>query len=362
MHSANKFKIGFFGSNCSSGIAATKVSERWSGSWEDNLRLARVLDEAGIEFLLPVGRWKGWGGETNFEGATFETVTWACGLLASTNKITVFGTVHAPLVHPVFAAKQFATVDHASRGRFGLNIVCGWNQDEFDMFGATQRQHDDRYAYGSEWMDVVRQLWDHSDTPFDYDGTYLQLHGLEAEPKPYGGTRPVVMNAGASTAGRAFALDQADYLFTALRTLEQGAESVTSLKREAKERGRDIDLFTNVHIVCRPTHAEAEDYYEVFANQQADWGAVEHMQDMGGRGGSSSQSDGTYQRNRMRFAAGYGGYPLIGTPDEVAAEIARIYEIGFVGFACGLVNFLDEFPYLQDELLPRLVRLGLREQ
>jgi len=44
------------------------------------------------------------------------------------------------LVHPVFAAKQFVTVDHVSRGRFGVNVVCGWNQDEFDMFGVSQRR------------------------------------------------------------------------------------------------------------------------------------------------------------------------------------------------------------------------------
>ena len=74
MYGANRLKIGVFGSNCSSGIAATKVPERWSGSWEDNVRLARMLDESGIDFFLPVGRWRSFGGETEFEAATFETV------------------------------------------------------------------------------------------------------------------------------------------------------------------------------------------------------------------------------------------------------------------------------------------------
>jgi FMNH2-dependent dimethyl sulfone monooxygenase len=361
MYTRNRFKIGFFGSNCSSGIAATKVPERWSGTWDDNVRLAQMLDAAGIEFMLPVGRWKGWGGETNFEGSNLDTVTWAAGLLGATKNITVFGTVHAPLVHPVFAAKQFVTADHISHGRFGLNIVCGWNQDEFDMFGAQQRDHDERYAYGSEWMDVIRKLWMPDGKPFDFDGHYLQLRGLEAEPTPFGGSRPVVMNAGASAAGKAFALTHADYLFTPLRTLEQGAESVRGLKADAHARGRDIDLFTNVHIICRPTKREADEYYHYFADAQADWGAVEHMQQIGGRHGSTSQSDGSYQRMRVRFAAGYGGYPLVGTPDDVAAEITRISAAGFVGFAAGLVNFIDEFPYLQAELLPRLQRLGLRD-
>ena len=150
MFNANKLKLGIFAPNCSSGMAVTKVPERWKSTWPNNLRLAQLADDAGIEFLLPIARWKGYGGETDFEGSTLETITWACGLLAKTKRITVFGTVHAPLVHPIFAAKQFVTVDHISEGRFGLNVVCGWNQDEFDMFGIAQREHDTRYEYGQD--------------------------------------------------------------------------------------------------------------------------------------------------------------------------------------------------------------------
>lgn len=55
------------------------------------------------------------------------------GIFAATERITIFGTVSVPLMHPILAAKEMATVDHVGRGRFGLNIVCGWNQDEFEM-------------------------------------------------------------------------------------------------------------------------------------------------------------------------------------------------------------------------------------
>ena len=113
----------------------TTVPERWSGDWDDNLRAGPMADEAGIDFLLPIGRWKGYGGETDYQGATYETITWAAGLLAQTKRITVFGTVHAPLFHPLIAAKQMVTADHVGHGRFGLNIVCGWNEGEFEMFG-----------------------------------------------------------------------------------------------------------------------------------------------------------------------------------------------------------------------------------
>ena len=48
------FKLGLFSSNCSSGMAVTKVEDRWTGSWDDNLRLAKIADEVGIDFLLPI--------------------------------------------------------------------------------------------------------------------------------------------------------------------------------------------------------------------------------------------------------------------------------------------------------------------
>ena len=157
MHNANALKIGFFGANCSTARTATLVAERWLASWPDCLKLARMADEVGIDFLLPIGRWKGYGGGSDFHGTTLETVTWACGLLAATQRITVFGTVHAPLFHPLIAAKEFVTADHIGEGRFGLNIVAGWNEGEFAMFGVQQREHPDRYEFAQEWIDVVKR-------------------------------------------------------------------------------------------------------------------------------------------------------------------------------------------------------------
>src|SRR6478752_6510348 len=112
MHSNHRLKIGLFGPNCSSGRAVTLVPERWSGSWPDNLKLARMADEAGLDFLLPIARGKGYGGDTDYQGATLETLTWASGLLAATQRICVFGTVHAPLLHLHIASHEFVTADH----------------------------------------------------------------------------------------------------------------------------------------------------------------------------------------------------------------------------------------------------------
>ena len=82
----NKLSLGLFGANCSGGLAMTTAPERWQASWENNRDLARMADKAGIDFMLPLGRWKGYGGITDHNGSNFETLTWASGILASTNE------------------------------------------------------------------------------------------------------------------------------------------------------------------------------------------------------------------------------------------------------------------------------------
>ena len=84
MHSGNNLKLGLFGANCSGGRSLTTVPERWKADWDETLAMAQMADDAGIDFLLPIARWKGYGGETDWQGTTFETITWATGLLAAT--------------------------------------------------------------------------------------------------------------------------------------------------------------------------------------------------------------------------------------------------------------------------------------
>ncbi|MDA0653697.1 MAG: LLM class flavin-dependent oxidoreductase, partial [Proteobacteria bacterium] len=75
MYGPNKFKLGLFGLNCSGGLTMTKAPEYWDASFDNNLQAARLADEAGLEFLLPIGRWHGYGGETDTAGESFETLT-----------------------------------------------------------------------------------------------------------------------------------------------------------------------------------------------------------------------------------------------------------------------------------------------
>jgi alkanesulfonate monooxygenase SsuD/methylene tetrahydromethanopterin reductase-like flavin-dependent oxidoreductase (luciferase family) len=360
MYNDNRLKIGLFGANCFSGRAVTTVSERWSASWADNLALARLADETGIDFLLPIARWKSYGSNGDYQSATFETMTWATGLLTATTRITVFGTVHATLFNPIMAAKQMVTADHAGGGRFGLNIVVGWNEGEFDMFGVRQRDHDDRYEYAKEWLDVIKEIWSPR-YDFDFKGKYFDLKAIRARPKPVGGARPVIMNAGASPVGRAYAIRNCDAFFTNAMGLsvEQQAEVVKAAKAEARTFGRDLDVYTVGVITCRPTEREAQDYYHHAVVENADWESVDDILAAKNITPDKMPAD-EFQRIRLQQANGMGGLPLVGTPDRICERLSDLASAGLRGIGVSFVNYLDELPYFAAEVLPRLARIGLR--
>jgi alkanesulfonate monooxygenase SsuD/methylene tetrahydromethanopterin reductase-like flavin-dependent oxidoreductase (luciferase family) len=362
MYGPHRLQIGLFGVNCSSGRAVTLVPERWSGNWRDNLRLARMADDAGIDFLLPIGRWKGYGGDTDYQGETLETITWATGLLANTERITVFGTVHAPLFNPIIAAKQIVTADHVGEGRFGLNIVVGWNEGEFEMFGVKQRDHEARYDYAQEWIDVIKMIWSDKQD-FDYQGKYLDMKKIRGKPKPYGGTRPVIMNAGASPTGQAFAVRNCDAFFLqASRTsIDETAQRVARAKNAAKEFNRELGVYTVGVTTCKPTKKEAEEYYHHCIVEHADWSAVDSILGMKNISPETVPME-EFLLQRSQYAQGMGGLPIVGDPDEVARQFADLSRAGLTGIAVSFVNYADELPFFCQEVLPRLERAGVREK
>jgi dimethylsulfone monooxygenase len=115
------------------------------------------------------------------------------------------------------------------------------------------------------------------------------------------------------------------------------------------------------HVICRPTQQEADEYYRHAFIDNADWGAVERMMALRNLTRNSLTAE-EYAAKRHYFAANaIGGYPFVGTPDKVADELANLSCADVSGIAFSLVNYVEELPYICDEVLPRLVRLGLRQ-
>lgn len=356
MHGPNRFKIGVFSMNADGGLTLTTVPERWPALWNEIVDVARMADEAGLEFILPIARWKGFGGEVNSREWSYETLTFAAALAGVTKRIALFSTVHVPMISPIFVAKALSTIDHASNGRAGLNVVCGWNPEEFAMFGLDLIS--ERYEQGLEWFEVIQRIYGATE-PFDFDGKFYKLKGVSGLPRPLQKPRPVILNAAFSPPGRDFAAKAADYLFTTFVEIERGKESIEDIRRRAAEQGRDVGVYTTCHVVCRPSQAQAEDYYELYASTKADHASVDKYMGAKEKFSSSHEAD-AYRLHRKRFAGGAGTYPLVGTPRHIADEMIRMSEVGFAGTTVSFVNFKNELPYFIETVLPLLREAGLR--
>jgi alkanesulfonate monooxygenase SsuD/methylene tetrahydromethanopterin reductase-like flavin-dependent oxidoreductase (luciferase family) len=356
LHGPHRLKLGVFSMNADGGLAITTVPERWRAGWAENLEAARIADEAGLDFLLPIARWAGFGGATRAREWSFETFTWAAALAAATRRIALFSTVHVPLVHPLYAAKALATVDHVSGGRAGLNIVCGWNPTEFAMFGTTPDERG--YDRAAEWITVVERAYAASEL-LDFEGEYYRLKGVVSRPASLQLPRPVTMNAAFGAPGRDFAARHCDFLFSTFTDIADGRRHLADIRRRAAAAGRDVGAYTVAHVVCRATQSEAEDYYDRYARDLADHAAVDaHM--AGKQAHSHSHDERAYAEYRQRFAGGAGTYPLIGTPDRIAGTLAEIAAEGWQGVALSFVNYAAELPDFCRSVLPRLRDAGLR--
>lgn len=349
------FKLGTFSTNADGGSALSKVPERWSAAWDDVLEAAQMADRYGFDFILPIARWKGFGGETKAREHSFETFTYAAGLAAATQNIALFMTVHVPLVHPLYAAKALATVDHISHGRAGLNIVCGWNPDEFDMFGGKLVERP--YDQAAEWADVLFRLYN-SNEPINFDGTYYQLKNAITSPVSLQRPRPVTMNAAFGPPGRDFAARHCDFLFTTFTDFDAGKAQIDDMQQRASAAGRDVGVYSVAHVVCRETEQEARQYYDYYSREQEDTGAVDYMMRQKQKF-SRSHDDSAYRLYRQRFAAGTGTFPLVGTPEQVAADLIRMHQIGLNGCALTFVNYAKELPYFCERVLPLLAQAGI---
>jgi len=357
MRGPNRLKLGVFSANADGGLTLTRVPERWRAEWPDVVAVAQMADRAGLEFFLPIARWKGFGGVTNSREWSFETLTEAAALAGVTERIALFATVHVPMVHPVFAAKALATIDHASQGRAGLNIVCGWNPEEFGCFGLEMIE--DRYGQGLEWFEIMRRIYTEP-TPFDFKGQYYDLRGVSGKPRPVQTPRPVTLNAGFSPPGRDFAARAADYLFTTFIEIDAGRAQIDDMRVRASAAGREVGVYTTCHVVCRPTQDAAEAYYEHYAVAMEDTTGADYY--MGNKQKFSGSHDPeAYRLHRKRFVGGAGTYPLIGTPRRIAEQLAAISEVGFAGVAVAFVNYKDELPYFIETVLPLLREARLRE-
>jgi alkanesulfonate monooxygenase SsuD/methylene tetrahydromethanopterin reductase-like flavin-dependent oxidoreductase (luciferase family) len=362
--STRRLKLGTFQTNLDSGCVMSDLDGRLDISWPNTVALAKLAEEMELEALVPVARWHGFGGATNPQGPGFEAYTWAAGIAASTCKPGVFATSHISLNHPIIAAKQSTVIDHISGGRYTLNIVTGWNQPEIDMFGNVMMSHQDRYACAEEWLAIIKRLWT-EDESFDHEGKFYKIAKGYLAPKPIQRPYPAVMNAGASERGRHFATKYSDLVFTVIRTggLDEVRAHVQAYHKLAREEyGREVRVWTVANIVQAETEQEARNFYRYYVHEKGDWAAAENMMnvfaaDINARNIPPERLK-AYQE---AFIAGWGGFPIIGTKEQIVEGLRDLSRAGIDGVLLAWPRFEQGMREFRDVTYPLLVQAGLRE-
>lgn len=358
----NRLKLGLFGTNVSNGCAPSLAEGGLEVAWPITQRLNVAADRAGFEALVPIGRFKGAGGLTDWNGTSFESYTWAAGLAAVTSHAAVLSTSHVYYTHPVMAAKQAVTIDHISGGRFALNVVGSGSPYELAMFGQPSAERDDRYEYSAEWIELLERLWT-SDEPFDFAGQYFTSTGAISKPQPIQRPFPPIMNAAQSPRGQRFAAQYADMIFFILQSheYESGRAQINAFKSmAAKQFGRHPQAWLHAYVVCRPTEAEARAWLDYYVNQKGDWAAIDTLiNDLAPQ--VSVLPAPVLEHLRFHFCAGFGGYPLVGTPEQVVEDLVGLADAGVDGLLIHWQDYDAGLDFWVPEVMPLLVEAGLRK-
>jgi FMN-dependent oxidoreductase (nitrilotriacetate monooxygenase family) len=339
---------------------------------------------------------------------SFDPLTLLPALAAVTEKIGLVATASTTFDQPYHVARKFASLDHISGGRAGWNLVTTSNPDAALNFGMDDHmEHGERYKRAREFFDVVTGLWDSwADDAFirdvengiyfdpdklhvlDHKGEYLSVRGPLNIARPIQGW-PVIVQAGASDAGRQIAAETAEAVFTAQPTLEHGKAFYADVKGRAEKAGPNPDhlkILPAAMVLVGDSVQEAQDkrakldslvHYDsgiaslsiAIGHDASQFDPDAPLPDIPETNASKTarqnvidlaRSTNMTVRQLAQRLAGYSGLAFVGTPKTVADEMQDwLEQRGSDGFT---VNFpylpggLDEFC---EKVVPELQRRGI---
>ena len=212
-------EIGVFIPIGNNGWLISTTSPQYMPSFQLNLEIVRKAEAYGFDFALSMIKLRGYGGPSQFWDHNLESFTLMAGLAAATTKIRLLASAAVLTLPPALAARMAVTIDDISRGRFGVNIVSGWQRAEYEQMGLWpgEAHFQRRYEYCAEYVQVMQELW--STGRSDFQGKFFQMRDCRLSPRPSAHI-PIVC-AGQSTAGMAFAARYGDYNFISATGLNQ---------------------------------------------------------------------------------------------------------------------------------------------
>ena len=319
------------------------------GSYDYNRKVALLADGIGLDFIMSMAKYRGYGGEIEHWRSSLDSTATMAALADATTRVKIWTTVHTILENPAVTAKMIATLDQISGGRAGLNVVTGAYKGEFAQMGAWPEgvDHDARYDLASEWIRAIKALWtrDH----VTQHGRYFTLDDCMSNPKP--ATRPFLVCAGTSRRGMEFTAEEMDAIFLA----GGDAAALRKASRDAKDvaagYGRGMRTYAMLTVVFGDTDAAARataDRFRAGLDEETLWGM---MRAYGFLDAEIGKENAFVEKSRSTFMTPH----VLGTPATVAAQIGDLLdESGIDGLMLIFPDYLTGLPLFGAEVLPAL--------
>ena len=329
-------------------VIATTEPPQQMPTFKLNLAVTRMAEEAGLDYVLAASKWRGYGGQSRHWDFALESLTLMSALAASTTRIKMYGSVGVRALHPAVVAKMAATIDDVSGGRFGVNIVAGWNAFEYGQMGMWPEDdyHTYRYAYAEEFLQVMTALWEKGRA--SYSGKFFALDDCMSYPTP---KRPLeIVCAGQSDAALEFTSRYADIGFVgrmhdtpeALRKLND------KLKGMAKARGRTVGAYALINVIAEATDAKAQARQDYYLRHSDPVAIAEWMRASGRDPTRNLEGLDLLRRTFM-------GFPFITASYAAVAErIDAIAATGVAGVCLMFPDYENDLRAFIDEVMPRL--------
>lgn len=318
-------------------------SPQYMPSFDLNHKIAEKAETHGFNFLLSMVKLRGFGGSTEFWDHNLESFTLMAGLAAVTKDIQLFASVALPTLPPAIVARMASTIDDISGGRFGINIVSGWNQSEYAQMGVWPGDwyYDRRYDYASEYVGIMRELWDTGQS--DFKGEFFIMDDCRLSPRPKAGSVPIVC-AGQSDRGMQFCSQYGDFQFIiGSDDFTATAADTERLLGHAAETGREVGPYALYFVIMGDTDAEAQAKWDHY-REGADLEAIAFMTGQANLDVSGSTAAKITEMQNA-FALNIG--KIVGSHASVARQLDELAAInGLKGIMCIFDDYLigtDDF-------------------
>jgi pyrimidine oxygenase len=322
------------------GWLISENAPQYMPSFELNKRIVQEAERQDFAFALSMIKLRGFGGKTEFWDHNLESFTLMAGLAAVTERIKLYASTAILTLPPAMAARMATTIDSIAPGRFGINIVSGWAKGEYDQMGLWPG--DDyfahRYDYATEYVQVMRELWDTGHCTFE--GEYFTMKDCVLSPRPQSGID--VVCAGQSERGMRFCAENGDYNFILSPGVNDPGvyrEPVEKLSAAAAETGRDVGSLPLFMAIMADTDEEAHARWQSY-HDGADLGALGYMAEEGAKDTATDEGGTARKINLPEGAINFNMATLVGSPETIARQIDQVAAMPGVK---GMMFTFDDF-------------------